>query len=53
MKDENAPDKLPHFIILPSYFILSQWLGGVERLVEVGEEVALLGGADLGGGSEG
>jgi len=23
MKDEKAPDKLPHFIILPSYFILS------------------------------
>jgi hypothetical protein len=23
MKDEKAPDRLPHFIILPSYFILS------------------------------
>jgi len=24
--DEKAPDKRPHFIILPLYFILSKWV---------------------------
>ena len=46
MKDEKTPDNLPRFIILPSYLILSPWLGA-------GEEVALLGGAGLGGGKQG
>jgi len=38
MKDENAPDRLLHLIILPSYFILHTFpvAGGVTLLRFVG-----------------